>query len=211
MDGDAIEDAVNARAAIHLFGHKHRQRVTRDEHWVRIGAAAVNPDRHENAFDPGYNLIDVRVVGAAATRTLHITAYLRHWQDQPEGYTPRLDRNGEPLFKRSISIPDSTTSPILVVEGEEPAVAAAAEAPAAEAEAVDTEAAMSNERTRNLFYRFWLLRSSDRREIADHFGLLEEDERTLPEPERYGRALLRAGERGLIEALAEEVEKRGGK
>lgn len=55
-----------------------------------------------------------------------------------------------------------------MVEGEEPAVAAAAEAPAAEAEAVDTEAAMSNERTRNLFYRFWLLRSSDRREIADH-------------------------------------------
>jgi hypothetical protein len=37
MDGDAIEDAVNARAAMHLFGHKHRQRVTRDEHWVRIG------------------------------------------------------------------------------------------------------------------------------------------------------------------------------
>jgi hypothetical protein len=30
----------------------------------------------------------------------------------------------------------------------------------------------------------------------------------LPEPERYGRALLRAGERGLLDQVAREIAQR---
>ena len=67
---------------------------------------------------------------------------------------------------------------------------------------------MSDETTRNLVYRFWKLTSSQRRDIAMGLGLLEEGEIALPEPERYGRALLRAGERGLIDALGAEIKKR---
>ena len=68
---------------------------------------------------------------------------------------------------------------------------------------------MSDRDTRNLVLRFWDLASSQRREIALELGLLDKDEITqLPEPERYGRALSRAGERGLLEKVAEEIEKR---
>jgi hypothetical protein len=66
---------------------------------------------------------------------------------------------------------------------------------------------MGEEDTRDLLYRFWNLNSSQRRYIAKGLGLLEEGEMRLPEPERYGRALIRAGQRNLMDKIAAEVAK----
>lgn len=65
---------------------------------------------------------------------------------------------------------------------------------------------MGDERTRNLVLRFWGLASSQRREISENLDLLEASEMDLPEPERYGRALMRAGERKLLGRLADQIE-----
>ena len=67
---------------------------------------------------------------------------------------------------------------------------------------------MGDASTRNLVFRFWNLASSERREIALALGLINAEELRLPEPERYGRGLLRAGERGQLAALAREIAKR---
>ena len=64
---------------------------------------------------------------------------------------------------------------------------------------------MSDEGTRNLVFRFWKLTSSQRREVALKLELIDRSELTLPEPERYGRALLRAGERGLLDQVARAI------
>ena len=208
MDHDQIEACIADRAAIHLFGHKHTQRVTLTDNYVRIGAAGVNPDRDEAGFDPGYNLIDVHVSGEGEGRSLDITAHLRHWQTNPEGYQSRMNGN-QPVYRKSIPIPalpprigavqnSPVMAELVVIEAE----------PVTLPDAVDTEAAMSDETTRNLVYRFWKLTSSQRRDIAADLGLLEEEEMALLEPERYGRALLRAGERGLVDALGAEIKKR---
>lgn len=58
----------------------------------------------------------------------------------------------------------------------------------------------------NLVFRFWNLTISQRREITLSLGLIEESEMSLPEPERYGRALLRASERGLLDRLLLKME-----
>jgi predicted MPP superfamily phosphohydrolase len=63
MDGDDVEDAINARAMLQLFGHKHRQRIVPSDEYVRILAGAVNPSRRERNYDPGYNLIELSVTG----------------------------------------------------------------------------------------------------------------------------------------------------
>jgi len=73
-------------------------------------------------------------------------------------------------------------------------------------EVVDSEVPMSDDRTRNLVFRFWNLPSSERRRIAFGLGLIDEREMALPEPERYGRALIRAGQRGLLDKVAHEIE-----
>lgn len=205
MDQDEVHDAMCGRAPIHLFGHKHRQRITQEVNYVRFAAGAVNPDRNEAGWAPGYNFINVEVVGSGPARQLSIEAHMLEWQASPEQYRAALTAQGQPVARHSIAIPgrvvaraDATNR---VAEGPDRVVAA----PEPEAE---VEAAMSDESTRNLVFRFWNLTISQRRDIALRLGLIEEAELSLQEPERYGRALRRARERGLIDNLAREVAER---
>lgn len=200
-DQDEVDEKICNRSAIHLFGHKHRNRIMKDDHYVRFSAGAVNPDRGDTGWQPAYNLIDVRVVGEGLTRALEIEAHLLEWQENPEQYRPKLAKGGEEVFRQRISIPGQVRAPATAL------AAPAMTVSVADADA-DVEAAMSDESTRNLVFRFWQLTLSQRRDIALGLGLIDRDELTLPEPERYGRALLRAGERGLLTEVAREVAQR---
>lgn len=202
MDQDEVHDAMCGRAAIQLFGHKHRQRLTQEVSYIRFSAGAVNPDRHEAGWAPGYNLIKVEVIGTGVARELSIEAHLLEWQPSPEQYRSQLTARGEPVARHRIPIPGRVAAAVTVAAS--PAASPTMVDVAPEAE-VDVEAAMSEESTRNLVFRFWNLTISQRREIALRLGLIEAAELSLQEPERYGRALLRARERGLIDKLAREV------
>jgi hypothetical protein len=68
------------------------------------------------------------------------------------------------------------------------------------------EPTMSDDMTRNLVLRFWNLASSERREIALGLGLIEAEDIRLPEAERYGRAFQKAGDLGLLDRVAEEIQ-----
>jgi len=145
----------------------------------------------------------LRVTGEGRDRVLEIEAHLLQWQSNPDLYRPVLTRDGEEVVRHRIAIPGCAQTVVQVPDAgsimvDEPAAALEAEA--------DVEAAMSDENTRNLVFRFWNLTVSQRREITLRLGLIEEKELSLPEPERYGRALLRAGERGLLDKLAREIE-----
>ena len=203
LDQEEVQDAVCGRAAIHLFGHKHRQRVIRDPHYIRFEAGAANPSRYESMWQPGYNLIRVDVTGNGQERTLNIQAYLLEWQASPEQYRAALTGSGEDVVQHRIAIPSRTKAILTAPEiGEnEPT---GQNVPALEAKD-DVVAVMSQESTRNLVFRFWSLTISQRREIALRLGLIDEAELSLPEPERYGSALLRAGERKILDQLAREV------
>ncbi|MFW3165051.1 metallophosphoesterase [Pseudomonas syringae pv. syringae] len=74
-DEEAVDDALNTRAAFHLFGHKHKQRIQMDPSYVRFGAAAINPCRSEQPYQPGYNLIQLDVQGAGAERLVSVHVY----------------------------------------------------------------------------------------------------------------------------------------
>lgn len=201
MDQDDVDEKICNRTAIHLFGHKHRQRTQQDYRYIRFSAGAVNPDRQELAWRPAYNLIDVHVVGDGSDRILEVAAHLFEWQEDPEQYRPKLTLQGDQVFRHRISFPGRAQVAKL-----SPPAPAIAPAPA-EGE-LDAEAAMSDDSTRNLVFRFWNLTSSQRRDIALGLGLIDRSELRFLEPERYGRALLRAWQRGLIEHVAREVTQR---
>jgi predicted MPP superfamily phosphohydrolase len=205
MDQDEVDDKMRGRAAIHLFGHKHRQRIFKDDGYMRFSAGAVNPDRYEGGWQPCYNLIKLSVVGHGRGRAFDIEAHLLQWQSNPDRFRPVQTNEGNDVFQHRILIPGRTS--IAAAARELPSVAVA-EPSAPRVEAVDVEAAMSNESTRNLILRFWNLTSSQRREITQGLGLIQDEDLKLPEPERYGRALLRARERGLLDRVAQEVEQR---
>jgi GTPase-associated adaptor domain/Calcineurin-like phosphoesterase len=203
IDQDDVNNAICIRSVMHFFGHKHSQRITQERNYVRYEAGAVNPDRYEAAWRPGYNLIEISVSGAAVGRMLDVRSHLLQYQSVPiERFVPIRTRDNSDVFVDSFAMP--ATSPTAPVEdAPDPAIAVyTAEVP------VDVEAAMGDEDTRNLVSRFWKLTMSQRREIALGLGLIDDSELQLPEPERYGRALLRAGERGLLNELTREVAAR---
>jgi hypothetical protein len=218
-DADEIEDHINGRSLIHMFGHKHRQRITREENYVRFSAGAVNPDPVELGWEPGYNLVVLSIKDAEGQRFMDLEAHLRRWQiGPPDGFVAKTDPTGEQVFAKRLRV-YGTRSPahkaIYVPNAKIGLVAGLAESAAVEQAAIEPslavagklEAVMSETGTKNLVLRFWGLRASERRDIALRLNLIGPDEMRLPEPERYGRALLRAGERGLLEKVEEEVNR----
>ena len=97
-DGDAVDEALTTRAAFHVFGHKHRQRLVMDPSYVRFAAAAVNPSRAERPYDPGYNLIRLRVEGTKAERRVKVEIHQRRMQDNPERFVAMQNNQGEDVF-----------------------------------------------------------------------------------------------------------------
>ncbi|WNG50497.1 metallophosphoesterase [Archangium minus] len=209
MDQDEVDDAIRGRAAIHLFGHKHRQRCFRDESYVRFSAGAVNPERQEPGWEPGYNLIQVLTGEAGGQRYIDVEAHLLAWQTNPDMFRPKMVSQTEAIFRHRLPVHGdfAHTPPPISSIGSAASTEAVMLTATAEPRAVDMETAMSDERTRNLVLRFWSLASSQRREIAIRLGLIDQEELRLPEPERYGRALLRARERLLLDRVAEEIER----
>jgi len=205
-DADAVDDALSTRASFHLFGHKHKQRAVLADTYVRIGAGAVNPSRGEQPYQPGYNLLDLQVAGNGAERHIKVELHQRRLQDVPEIFVAIANNQGDPFFRTTILVPEEAPLPVVGgALGE--ALAPAPNASKVEIAPPDAEAAMGEADTRDLLYRFWRLTSGQRRTITQNLGLLEDGEMNLPEPERYGRALIRAGERNLINEVAAAVAK----
>jgi len=209
-DGETVDDALTSRAGFHLFGHKHKQRAVMEANWVRVGAGAVNPSRNEKPYDPGYNLIRLTVEGEGANRRLKVELHQRRMQENPEQFVPILNNQGGDVFSSAISVPVKADIPSIggAAAHAVPSAANVVTSDQDELIAEDAEAAMGEEDNRDLLYRFWALSSSDRREIVTSLGLLDDGEIRLPEPERYGRALIRAGQRHLMDQVAAEVAKR---
>lgn len=213
IDGDDVEDMLNARAMFQVFGHKHRQRIFEGKTNIRWSAGAVNPSRSERQFEPGYNIIELEVCGDGAGRRIDVRSHLYKFQTNPEAFHPiRTDDGGDEVHRHSIPFPVEAQpggyveAKVAVVEAG--SVDAVVLEQAAATVVTDAEASMGDRRTRHLVDRFWDLDGSDRREIALELGLITQDEVQLPEAQRYGIALIRAAERNLIDRLDQMVAER---
>ncbi|ESZ12233.1 metallophosphoesterase [Mesorhizobium sp. L48C026A00] len=211
MDGDDVDDLLNARAMFQVFGHKHRQRILEGKANVRWSAGAVNPSRSERQFEPSYNIIELQVVGNGADRRIGVRSHLYKFQSNPEAFHPIKTDGGDEVFSHSIPFPveagriavDTVGSVIELSATETTTIQRTMAAVAS-----DAEASMGDRRTRHLVDRFWDLDASDRREITLELGLITKEEIQLPEAQRYGVALIRAAERNLIDRLDQLVAER---
>lgn len=205
MDHDDVDDAINGSASLHMFGHKHRLRASREPHqYMRFQAGALNPDANETGWQPAYNLIKLTVSGDAAERGLDIEAHLMEFQTNPDLYRHKQDQDGSDIWYHRIRIPGSRAPIPVHPAARQPRIAAPPDLLPVPSK-VDTEVVMSEQSTRRLLLRWWQLPMHARRDIALKLRLISEEEISLPEAERYGRALIRAGERGLLEKLGKEI------
>ncbi|MEZ7809334.1 metallophosphoesterase [Alcaligenes phenolicus] len=209
VDGDDVEDMLNERAMFQVFGHKHRQRILEGATYVRWGAGSVNPSHADKQFEPGYNIVELNVVGEGQERRIDVASHLYKYQQQPEGFQPIRKNDGQEVFRHSIPFPAEETSEIRdcgIVEAVTPKTVQMPST--AFASYTDAEASMGDAKTRHLVDRFWDLDGSERREIALELCLITDEEINLPEPQRYGIALIRASERSLLGQLEQLVNKR---
>jgi hypothetical protein len=219
-DGADAENLINARAPLQFFGHEHDQRCLRPPEFFRFMAGAVNPDREEPRWNPGYNLVDLHVDGSGPARCVEVHARLRHFQQAPnELFVPLLTQEREEVWKLRLRLPQfpsftagkgemkSLTPP----QGETAvasAVHTALEAVAAEARPLPPKEVNVNEpSTDNLVFRFWQLSGSQRRDIALQLGLITKADLQIPPHHLYHNALKLAKERGLLLDLARQIEK----
>ncbi|MBY4803055.1 metallophosphoesterase [Burkholderia cepacia] len=209
IDGDDVEDMLNERVMFQVFGHKHRQRIDETMTYVRWSAGSVNPSHAEKQFEPSYNIIELNVAGEGAERRIDVASHLYRYQPRPEGFQPIRKNDGQEVFRHWIPFPAEEAS------GERTGGIVKAVTPeafkaqsTASASCTDAEASMGDAKTRHLVDRFWDLDSSDRREIALELDLISDSEIDLPEPHRYGVALIRASERGLLDRLEQLVDAR---
>lgn len=190
-DCDDVDDAINDGAKIHLVGHKHKNRISMDQNAVRLMASAVNPSRLEPNWDPGYNLISVEIKDDTKDVWLDITCHLRVWQASPDRFIAKLDNDDSSTWCARYRLGAS-------VSEEEAPMEPSNEVTSAEETADVTKSTESRE----LVYRFWNLRPSQRRKIANELILLTTDDLSLPEFERYRRAFIKARDTSQIQALA---------
>lgn len=209
MDQSEIEDNICERAVLHLFGHKHRQRYIFEERYARFAAGAVNPDRHELGWEPGYNLIELSTIQENFRKYLKIVAHLRVLQKSPEQFTPKMSRQNTPFFECKIPIGNISETQkwqyAPLDDGEKLSDLTPENLKKELLQKEDRH--MKDEIIRNLVYRFFCLPSSQRREISFRLGLISELEMALPEPERYGRALVQAREKDLLLQVSDEIKK----
>jgi hypothetical protein len=202
LDGRDAESSLDDRTRIQLFGHEHDLRVVPGRDQIKLFAGAVNPPRDEARWRPGYNIIEIWIETDAGGRKMIVEVHAREWQERPTQFRAHEDRNNNPIHRVELAL--DPFEPNTVAGAPMSANDAPSTAPAAQLEQPSGKVTPQMS-SRELVNRFFRLSISRKSEIAGHLDLLAEADLSLPDFERYKRALLRAKERNLLDQLAELI------
>ncbi|SEQ94564.1 metallophosphoesterase [Thalassovita taeanensis] len=197
-NGQQLEDHLNVVSKIQIFGHEHTNRVVLGRDWIRVAASAAHPDRREDGWEPGYNLLELSVDTESNKRTLDIKAHIRVWQNRPTQFVPKMDGAAD-HFSQSIAL-EAWTAPQTPSKSDNVAEAS----PVPDGTVIEEDASMTSLRT--LSIRYFKLTFSKKLEIAGSLDLFEEADTKLPDHERFRRVLLRARERDLLDELKAAID-----
>lgn len=198
--GPELADHLNDVAPIQIFGHIHTNRIEMNRDFMRLTASAAHPDRREAGWEPGYNFLEVSVVGGPEARKLHLKAHVRVWQTAPGGFQAKMDKNA-PIFEHFVDLepwnpPTVTSIPV-------PPATVAVSGIGAATMLIEEGLAMNT--IRDLGLRFYRLSFSKKSEIAGRLELLEDEDMRQPDHERFRRVFIRAHERGVLKDFAQAI------
>lgn len=176
LDHDEQVHLLKDRVPLQFMGHKHDRDVDRNADFVRFGAGAVSPNRHEKAFEPGFNVVHLEVHKDDQGAALSVSAEVWAWQASPGRFRLHETRTGETRWDATFPLPaiPQEVEPMTGAERAPPPVP-------------ETGGAHGRD-----VQRFWALSTISKRLIADSLGLLTEDEARLPERYRYANIFKRA-------------------
>jgi predicted phosphodiesterase len=209
-DQDPVDDYLNSRVHIQLFGHKHAQRVNVINGMVRLVAGAMHPERREPAWVPTYNVLEI---DRRDEEHINLRLYQRRW-NQPETkfIAERDTNNGREYrefkwsgFPRRIPAPARTE---LVASRTAQADQIAPSPPSGPATATNATAIIDSEHKQRLTFRFLTLSTLERYEIALKLALLREGDDALPPNTVFREVFQRAVDAQRLAELWDETEQR---
>lgn len=198
--GAELADHLNDVAPVQIFGHIHTNRIEMNRDFMRLTASAAHPDRREAGWEPGYNFVELSVVGEPEARKLHLKAHVRVWQTAPGGFQAKMDK-GASVFEHFVDLepwhPPQATSALI------PPTKVPISGVGAATMLIEEGLAMNT--IRDLGLRFYRLSFSKKSEIAGRLELLEDEDMGQPDHERFRRVFIRAHERGKLKDFAQAV------
>ena len=208
-DGDAIADQLANSAQVTLVGHKHRQRIHLDHGNVIFSAAATNPSRKENAYQPGYNIIDLSIREDEENAWVDIEAHLRTLQDNPAMFIAKKTRENEISWKYNFKIQRAhnlikSFDDNLTVKDTSHKTSNTS----IQSESVNTQ---NIEPIRLTAYRFWNLTESQRRNVVSNLNLLNDEQLKESAEERYVQIFKLVNLNGLQEKFIQLIQIEEGK
>ncbi len=203
-EGDEVMEQLTSRARIALFGHKHQQKLRREEDTVMLTAGAVHPYRGEKPWQPRYNMLDiaVRPPSGGLEWQLEVRVHQRVWSETTKRFEPEIHHGqSHRPYRFEIEAVPRPSAPIS--SGTDEALRSDARAimtlaAAAVAEPVP-EARMDT--IVELAGRFWRLPYHVRVRLLRQLGLVSDEDQELPQEQRVVVAFRRARERDLLAAL----------
>lgn len=185
---------IDQHATIQLSGHEHANAVDIGQDKVLVRASALHPERTVGPFEPGYNLIDIELLGRNDNRELKICVEVREAQARPAEFKSKMNQ-GKPYFEAIVKLP--SWSP-----------------PEAAAYSTDKlsqsgEADFMVDPTKNfrvISLEFLALKRSARLRIAIDLDLTSQDEDEMSDFGRSKNILYRAKDRNQLSELALAIE-----
>jgi predicted phosphohydrolase len=200
-DGRQVENFLDGRSRIQLYGHEHDQRIKPGRDGVRLFAGAVHPSRDEAEWAPGYNIIDIEVNTRESKRWMDVTIHAREWQKKGAVQFRAYEDKDTPEHKMQFKLADWSAS-------KRPQDALKADTGNADDGQVVPKEKQGDPavNSRQLVYKFFQLPFARKSEIVSHLGLVDESDSALPDVERFKKALARAKDKKLIGELSRLVE-----
>lgn len=194
-----FRERIEQVAKVHLFGHEHTVRVSRDIRYTRIRAGAVQPERDEPSWKPGYNFIEVSVVGQGDNRELAIRVWVRQRDGARYIEIPDPD-NDDSTWNMSHRLPrwtapaDSKASVIPI--------------PSTETIAPNKDNVMAKEMptTRSVAPKLLALSEADQLRIIESLALSDPGDSEMRDYEAVLAAIRRAADRGLLTDLDRAID-----
>lgn len=207
---DEVETALTASARIHLFGHKHWQRLTQINRALRISAGAVGHCQREPAWDPRYNWITIRVVPSpSGGREMEVCVFPKVWNRETRAFgTDYNSAGGRDYRTFRLPLPVVVSRRPPVVRGPvghssaEPRVEQAGPA-LEEADVLDNPI---TDPARVLAHRYFGLDYVKKMQIADKLSLYDDSDANLGGVELFLKHLERAKDHGQLKELWDVVE-----
>ena len=198
-----VEDNFEHRIKVLLCGHKHRQRI-RSSNYTVVHSGALHPDRHEDGWDPRYNVVSLQIKQNGESSKMNVRVYERQYSSERRRFMPDFDPDTEKKFREhcySLGMWKPPANDERQLESSSELVTVADEPEVLEPQSEPRPM------TRSLLYRFYGLSLPDQIDIVAAMSLTKEDDQLSTMQDVLRHALQRVKVEGRVAELDEAIRK----